>query len=225
VDAGCALLGGETAEMPGVYDPDHFDLAGFAVGIVDRSRMLGPHLVRRGDVLVGCASTGVHSNGYSLVRRIIDAAGLDLRATYDDLDAPLGEVLLRPTRIYAETVRKALEPYRRQRLVRAMAHITGSGIPGNLPRVLPDGVKAVLRRDAWPVPPIFPFLQERGQVDDEEMMAVFNMGLGYVCVVAPRAADAVVRRMRRAGTAAWVVGAIQGAKAGAKPFVEFTAER
>jgi phosphoribosylformylglycinamidine cyclo-ligase len=221
LDAGCALIGGETAEMPGVYQGSHFDLAGFAVGIVDRRRLLGPSLVRRGDVVVGCASTGVHSNGFSLVRRIVAQAGLDLRATYEELGAPLGEVLLRPTRIYAAAVRRALEPYRQQRLVRAMAHITGSGLPGNLPRALPPATVAVLHRDRWPVPPIFGFLQRHGGVADAEMTDVFNLGLGFCCVVAPRAVDAVIRRLRLEGVDAWPVGEIRAAAAGAEPAVEF----
>ncbi|MCI0341754.1 MAG: phosphoribosylformylglycinamidine cyclo-ligase [Planctomycetales bacterium] len=219
--AGCALLGGETAEAPDLFPPDRFDLAGFAIGIADRSKLLDGTAVEIGDVLVGVGSSGVHSNGFTLVRRTLAAAGLDLHRTYDALGpAPLGDVLLTPTRIYAKAVRRALGAYKVKRMVRAMAHITGSGIAGNLPRNLPAGVKAVVRRDSWPVPPVFPFLQEQGGIPDEEMWNVFNMGLGFILVVHPQCGDAVIRRLERSGEDAWVVGEIVAGTPGAEATVE-----
>lgn len=220
-DAGCALLGGETAEMPDVYRPDHFDMAGFAVGIVDRPRLLDGRHVRPGDRLVALASSGVHSNGYSLVRKILARAKLDLRQTYPELGAErLGDILLRPTRIYARPVLKTLRAHRVQRLIRAMANVTGSGIPGNLPRVLPKGVRARIRRDACRTPPIFRFLQAQGRVPEDEMWNVFNMGVGFVMVVAPQAASAVCRRLNRLHEEAFVVGEIVAGEPGAEPVVD-----
>lgn len=222
IEAGCALLGGETAEMPGVYAREHFDLAGFAVGLVDRRRMIDKSLVRKGDLIVGLASSGIHSNGYSLVRAVIRKARLKLHTIYPDLhpERTLGAVLLEPTRIYTKQVHAALKPYRKQRMIHAMSHITGSGLPGNLPRILPPGVKAVLDTKRWARPAIFDFLQAHGRIAEREMFDVFNMGLGYCMVIAPRAAEATVRRLEAMGQPAWIVGEIKGAKAGAAPVVE-----
>jgi phosphoribosylformylglycinamidine cyclo-ligase len=187
--------------------------------------MLGKPLVRKGDVIVGLAASGIHSNGYSLVRAVLKKARLKLDTVYPELNPDgvartLAEVVLEPTRIYAKQVQEALRPYTKQRMIRAMSHITGSGLPGNLPRILPEGVKAVLHPDRWARPPIFDFLQAKGGVAEQEMYDVFNMGLGFCLITAPRAAEATVKRMEQMGQAAWVVGEIKGARAGAAPVVE-----
>jgi phosphoribosylformylglycinamidine cyclo-ligase len=186
--------------------------------------MLSQKLVRKGDVIVGLASSGIHSNGYSLVRAVVSKARLKLDRAYPELSPDgartLGEVLLEPTRIYAKQVKAALRPYTKQRMIRAMSHITGSGLPGNLPRILPDGVKAVLHTSRWARPPIFDFLRAKGRVAEAEMYDVFNMGLGFCMITAPRAAEATVKRLEALGQPAWVVGEIKGARAGAPPVVE-----
>jgi phosphoribosylformylglycinamidine cyclo-ligase len=207
--AGCALLGGETAEMPDLYRRGDFDLAGFALGVVERRRMLGPQHVRVGDEVIGIASSGLHSNGYALARRVLlEDGGLDLKCTVRGLDEPLVEALLRPTRIYVRPVLEVLRHYKRQRMVAAMAHITGSGLPGNIPRILPRNCDVLLRRGSWPVPPIFGLLEHHG-VEEEEMYRVFNMGIGYCLIVRPRSAGVVVRSLERAGEQAFVIGRVR----------------
>lgn len=207
VEAGCALLGGETAEMPAMYAPSHFDLAGFCVGVVERDRIVSGDDVEPGDVIIGLASSGIHSNGYSLVHAALDR--LDQRKTLPvELGEPLEDALLHPTRIYVKPVLKLLRAYRRKRIVRAMAHITGGGIAGNLPRVLPDGCAAHIKRDAWTPPPIFRLIQSLG-VDEAEMYDVFNMGVGFILVVRPAFANAVVARLNRLGETAWQIGTIR----------------
>jgi phosphoribosylformylglycinamidine cyclo-ligase len=198
-----ALLGGETAEMPGMYPAGEYDLAGFSVGCVERDGLLDGRRVQVGDEVVGLPSSGVHSNGYSLVRKIVEVRGLDLHAHVPALGGVLGDVLLTPTRIYVPQV----ELLRRVADVRALAHITGAGIPGNLPRVLPDGCGAVVRRGTWPVPPIFPFLQG-DQVDEAEMFRTFNMGLGFLAVVPKGQGAAAVLALAEAGEPAYVVGEV-----------------
>jgi phosphoribosylformylglycinamidine cyclo-ligase len=180
--ANCALLGGETAEMPGMYAPGHYDLAGFAVGAVERDRLLDGSRIVAGDALVGVPSSGLHSNGYSLVRKLTD--GLDPAAEHG-LGEPLGEVLLRPTKIYVREGLSLIERFD----VRGMAHITGGGLVGNVPRMFPAGLGGVARR-GWPVPPIFELLRQRGGLDDAEMDRTFNQGVGLVvCVPPEQAAD------------------------------------
>jgi phosphoribosylformylglycinamidine cyclo-ligase len=192
--AGCALLGGETAEMPGMYAPGHYDLAGFAVGIVDRPKLPDPTQVQAGDVLVALPSTGVHSNGYSLVRKLVD--GLDLSAAHG-LGTPLGDLLLAPTRIYVPD----MLPLFRDGLVKGAAHITGGGLPGNLPRMLPGGLGAAL--DAWELPPLFAFLSERGDLTERDRLETFNCGIGMVLCCAPEAAETVLSR-----TDGWRLGVV-----------------
>ncbi len=188
VQAGCALVGGETAEMPGMYAPGHYDLAGFCVGVVERDEIVDGTRVQAGEVLVGLPSSGIHSNGYSLVRKICE--GLDLTANHG-LSAPLGEVLLRPTRIYVPECQTLLNNFD----VRSMVHITGGGFHENIPRGLPDGLGVQLDSGSWPVPPIFDFLRERGGLTDADMESTFNGGLGMIAVLpreeAEAAADAV----------------------------------
>ena len=179
---GCALLGGETAEMPGFYAPGEYDLAGFIVGLVDRSKILDGSAVRDGDVLVGLPSAGLHTNGYSLARRIFfDIAGLNVRDTPDGLPVPIGEALLAEHRSYLKVLRGALA----QGLVRALAHVTGGGLTDNVPRILPTALDAKIVRGSWTVPPVFRVLERLGGVDASEMHRVFNMGIGMVCVIAP----------------------------------------
>lgn len=207
--AGCALIGGECAEMPDIYDEGDFDIAGFSVGVVELHRAIDPVRARAGDVLIGLPSSGVHSNGYSLVRRIISKRRLKLDRAYAPLgEQTLGEVLLEPTRIYARPIVRLLRRYRVKKVVSAMAHITGGGLPGNLPRVLPDSLDAVIDTTTWEIPPIFTFLQDRGDVDVHEMYRVFNMGIGYVLAVRPSFADSVVRQLQRNGERARVIGAL-----------------
>lgn len=201
--AGCALLGGETAEHPGVMDPDEYDLAAFAVGVVARAAMIGPQRVHAGDVVIGCASSGLHSNGYSLVRKLI----LDRDWTLD-IAVPgggtLGEDLLEPTRIHAPAVLAAIAAAD----VHACAHITGGGIPGNLPRALPDGLGARVDPSAWERQSVFDFLQREGRIADDEMWRVFNVGIGMCVIVSPDSADAAVEALGARGETATIIGTV-----------------
>jgi phosphoribosylformylglycinamidine cyclo-ligase len=208
--AGCALLGGETAEMPDVYAAGDFDIAGFAVGVVELERASDPTRVEKGDVIIGVASSGIHSNGYSLVRRIVKNAKLKLDKTYRDLDPArtLGEVLLEPTRIYVKTIVKLLRKYTVKKIVTGMAHITGSGLPGNIPRAFESDLDARINLNSWTVPPVFDFLQNHGNVAREEMYNVFNMGVGYVLIVRPSFADSILKHLKRSGEDAFIMGEI-----------------
>ena len=201
--AGCALLGGETAEMPGMYAGEDYDLAGFAVGVVERDRLIDGSRAAPGDVLIGLPSSGVHSNGFSLVRRILEHSGAGLEEPLGD--ATVGDALIEPTRVYVAAVRALTEAVD----VRALAHITGGGLPGNLPRALPDGVGARLSRGSWPRPAIFGWLQERGNVADEEMLRTFNEGLGMVAAVPEAEADAALAALRDAGETGYRVGRLE----------------
>ncbi|HJR19085.1 MAG TPA: phosphoribosylformylglycinamidine cyclo-ligase [Actinomycetota bacterium] len=203
--AGCALLGGETAEHPGVMEPDAYDLAAFAVGVADRASMWGPDRVQEGDAVIGLASSGLHSNGYSLVRRIMLEHDLALDAPVPGLDRrALGDELLEPTRIYAPAM-LALD--REHGLaVRAAAHVTGGGIEGNLARVLPNGLEAVIDPVTWPVPAIFTFLAETGRIAEQDMRRAFNLGLGMTMVIAEGDAGRAVEALGERGLAAYLVG-------------------
>jgi phosphoribosylformylglycinamidine cyclo-ligase len=204
-EAGCALIGGETAELPDLYGPGEYDLAGFAVGVVERSRLLDGARVSPGDAVVGLASSGLHANGYSLARKIVfEVMGLRLDTLLPGTGRLVADELLEPTRIYVRSVLPALE-----RLdVHAMAHITGGGLGGNLPRVLPEGCRAVIDRKAWSPPPVFLTLQHAGRVDDAEMLRTFNMGIGYVMVVAAASADSLAARLTADGQRAMLIGEI-----------------
>jgi phosphoribosylformylglycinamidine cyclo-ligase len=215
--AGCALLGGETAEMPALYAPTHFDLAGFGVGVVERRRLIDPRRVEPGDVVLGLASSGLHSNGYSLVRKALDR--LPKSALQNDtakrpgilpvdLGEPLIDAVLRPTRIYVRTILRLLAGYRRKQVVRAMAHITGGGLGGNIPRVIPNDCDVYLSRDSWPVPPVFRLLRELG-VEEDEMYRVFNMGIGFVLIVRPAFALSVARQLDKLGETVYRLGAVR----------------
>jgi phosphoribosylformylglycinamidine cyclo-ligase len=216
-EAGCALIGGETAEMPGLYPEGAYDLAGFCVGVVERQEILDGSAVREGDALLGLASSGVHSNGLSLVRRILEGSlGLCYADAPQALGAPLGEILLTPTRIYV----RALRGLRAHGYLRAAAHITGGGWPENIPRVLPEGLGVRVRRGAWPVPAIFRFLQQSGDVSDDEMFHTFNMGIGMACVVPGGDAQAALGCLRDLGESAALVGEVVATDGPRVTFVE-----
>jgi len=203
--AGCALIGGETAELPGFYEEGEYDLAGFAVGVVERSRIVDGRSAAPGDVLVGVASTGLHSNGYSLARKaLLPRFGLsDRPAELGGLS--VGEALLVPTRIYAKDILALLG----QVPVRSIAHITGGGLPGNVPRNLPEGTRAVVREGSWPVPGLFGLVESAGGVPREEMYRTFNMGLGLVLTVPAASAATTLETLRGRGLASWVVGEVE----------------
>jgi len=203
--AGCALIGGETAEMPSFYPDGEYDLAGFAVGVVDRPKIIDGKSITPGDVVIGIASTGLHSNGYSLARRVLfEEAGHTVTSRLPDLEQPLGEVLLTPTRIYARQILALIGRHP----IKGIAHITGGGLTENLPRVLPEGCWGRIRRGSWPVHPIFKIIQEQGRVETEEMYRVFNMGIGLVLVTAPENAEAVMAQAKELGERAYRIGEI-----------------
>ena len=207
--AGCSLIGGECAEMPDIYAPGDFDVAGFCVGVVELKRATNPEKVRKGDVVIGLMSSGVHSNGYTLVRRIVADAKLDYRKKYAELGGMrLIDVLLEPTRIYAKPIVKLLAGYQRVTAVTGMAHITGGGLPGNVNRALPDDVDAVIDPASWTPHPIFPFLEKHGGVDRREMFRVFNMGIGYTVIVRPAHVKPVMAKLRRLGEKPAIIGEI-----------------
>jgi phosphoribosylformylglycinamidine cyclo-ligase len=206
--AGCALLGGETAEMPDLYARGHLDLAGFAVGVVELHKTVNPDRASPGDVLIGLPSSGIHSNGYTLVREVIKREKLDLGRYYKKLGETLGEALLRPTRIYALAVLRALRSYRVKRIVMGMAHITGGGLAENIVRAIPADTAAVIRTRSWSPPPVFDFLRRHG-VRNREMYRVFNMGIGFVLIVRPAFVNGICRTLKRAGEAPVVIGRLK----------------
>ncbi len=208
--AGCALLGGETAELPGFYVPGEYELAGFCVGIVERSEMIDGRTITAGDRVLGIASSGPHSNGYSLARRILEDARLAFTDRVDGVD--LADALLAPTRIYVKDVLALRERV----TVKGLAHITGSGLPGNVPRCLPDGLRAVLSESRWKRPPLFDLLQRLGQVERAEMFNTFNMGLGMTVVVGPADVAPALALLAERGLEAWEVGVIEQGVAGAE---------
>ena len=201
--AGCALIGGETAEMPGMYPAGEYDIAGFAVGVVEKSAIIDGKEIAAGDAVLGLASSGAHSNGYSLIRAIIERANPDLRADFHG--RPLADVLLEPTRIYV----KPLLELMRQIKVKGLAHITGGGLVENIPRALPEGVTAVLQKSAWPMPPLFTWLQRHGGVAEAEMHRVFNCGIGMTLIVAEKDAATALRMLATAGERVYRIGRIE----------------
>jgi phosphoribosylformylglycinamidine cyclo-ligase len=207
--SGCALLGGETATMPGVYAEGEIELVGFGVGVVERDRVIDGSAISQGDALIGLASTGVHSNGFTLVRDIVDAGiqsgKLDWRTENEELNTSLAAALLAPTRIYVKPLLNVMRDFQ----VRGMAHITGGGFPGNVPRVLPKGVQARIDPSAWPRPPIFGLLQRVGELDEAEMLRVFNCGIGMVLVVPSHQAEDVLDRLRAQGERAYRIGSTE----------------
>ena len=207
IEADCALLGGETAIMPDLYARGDYDLAGFCVGVGERRKLIDGKSISPGDVVVGIASSGLHSNGFSLARKIVfDIASLNPSATVDELGTTAGEALLEPTRIYVRCVRRVLAYYKVKKVVHAIAHITGGGLRENLERIVPEGIRIELDRGSWDVPPVFGWLQRLGEVEPDEMDRVFNMGLGLVMVVSPHFAESIRHQLADCGLASWTIG-------------------
>lgn len=203
--SGCALIGGETAEMPSFYSEDEYDLAGFAVGVVEKKKIIDGSKIKPGNVLVGLASSGLHSNGFSLVRKVLlEAAGYGLNDVLPELGKPLGDVLLTPTRIYVKTILTLLKEFD----IHGMAHITGGGITENTPRMLPKGTAALIRKGTWNIPPIFTLIQQKAGIDDDEAYRDFNMGIGMVLAVPAKQADAVMKRAKKLGEKAYLIGEV-----------------
>jgi len=194
-EAGCALIGGETAELPGMYSGDKFDLAGFCVGVVSHEKIIDGHLCRKGDKVIGLASSGLHSNGFSLVRKIFSTK---------ELKGKLGKEFLKPTRIYARSILKVMKEVQ----IKAMAHITGGGFYENIPRVLPGGLSVKIKRGSWTVQPIFRMIQERSQVNEKEMFRTFNMGVGMALILGPRNAQRTLNLFEKIGQKAWIIGEV-----------------
>ena len=217
VAADCSLLGGETAIMPDLYRKGEYDLAGFCVGIVDKDDLIDGSQMEPGDGVIGVASNGLHANGFSLVRKIVfQMAGLRVRNRVEEFGKTVGEILLTPTRIYAQPVRRILKHYTVKNVVHGIAHVTGGGIQENLERVIPGGVHAELARNSWDIPPVFKWIQQLGDVDDEEMDRVFNLGIGLVLVVSNYYADNIQRILRREGLESWKLGEIKSGGSGAR---------
>jgi len=208
-EAGCALLGGETAIMPDIYAEGDFDLAGFCVGVVERKRMIDGSGIRPKDVVLGLGSSGFHSNGYSLVRKaVFERAGLQISDPVPELGKTVGEALLTPTRIYVRPVVELLARKSLRNAVRGLAHITGGGLAGNLERIFPEGLQVQIDRGQWTVPPVFHWVQKLGEVEREEMFRVFNMGVGFTLVVRPRAVDEVTERLAAHGLDVFRLGTV-----------------
>jgi len=205
IEAECSLIGGETAEMPGFYKEGEYDLAGFAVGIVENSQLIDGSSVTVGDKLIGIASSGLHSNGYSLVRKLLlDQHKMELEKRVEEIGEILGEELLRPTRIYVKTVLNLMRDFH----IGGIAHITGGGITGNLPRIIPKGCKAIVHRGTWDIPPIFSFLKEKGKISEEEMLRTFNNGVGMILIVRPKEVEDILDRLHSLGEKAFIIGEV-----------------
>ncbi|HKM21138.1 MAG TPA: phosphoribosylformylglycinamidine cyclo-ligase [Lachnospiraceae bacterium] len=211
--AGAALVGGETAEMPGFYPEDEYDLAGFSVGVVDEKDLITGVTIKPGDVLIGIASSGIHSNGFSLVRKVFQMTKSNLDRFVDGLGMSLGEALLTPTKIYVNALKKVKEA---GITIKGCSHITGGGFYENIPRMLPDGVKAVVKKDSYPVLPIFKLLQETGNIEDEMMYNTYNMGIGMMLAVDAADADAAVKAITASGETGYIVGSIEAGEKGIK---------
>lgn len=207
IQSDCALLGGETAILPDVYQEGDYDLAGFCVGAVDRQGVIDGSAIAPGDAVLGIASSGLHSNGFSLARKVVfEIAGLSVADHVDELGMTVGEALLTPTRIYARPVRAVLAHYKVKNVVHGIAHITGGGLHDNLARILPEGVRVFIDRDSWPVPPVFSWIERLGDIEKSEMARVFNMGVGLVLVVSPFFAESIRGQLADLGLRSWVIG-------------------
>ena len=202
--AGCALIGGETAEMPGFYPENEYDLAGFCVGIADKDKIIDGKSIKSGDKLIGIASSGVHSNGFSLVRKLFSDNKQALDEYYEELNAPIGEVLLTPTKIYVKAILKLIENFD----IKGIAHITGGGFIENIPRMIPEGLKAVIHKGTWPVLPIFKLISEKGNVSGMDMYNTFNMGIGMVLAVDAGVSEKVIGCINELGEKAYIIGEI-----------------
>ena len=207
----CALIGGETAEHPGLMPEEEYDVAGFSVGVVDRKDIIDGHEIEDGDLLIGMASTGVHSNGFSLVRKIFPMTRESLETYYDELGETLGETLLRPTRIYVHALKALKETGIR---VRGCSHITGGGFYENVPRMLPDGKRAIIEKNSYPIPPIFKLMAEKGQVEEKMMYNTYNMGIGMVLAIRPEDKDAAIAAITATGDTPYVIGHIENGEKG-----------
>jgi phosphoribosylformylglycinamidine cyclo-ligase len=216
MEADCALVGGETAILPDFYQPGDYDMAGFCAGVVERDHIINGRAVQPGDVVLGLASTGLHSNGYSLVRKVVFShADLKVTDRVPELGRTVGEELLEPTRIYVRPIKHILHHYPvKRRVVRGLAHITGEGLEGNVPRVLPPGRRVYLRKDSWPVPPVFAWLQRLGGIDDAEMYRVFNMGIGFVMIVSAYYAESIQRQLEEDRVPTYVIGEVREGETG-----------
>ena len=211
VMAGCALVGGETAEMPGFYKSGEYDVAGFCVGAVEKDKIIDGKTLVSGDKIIGIASNGLHSNGFSLVRKaLLEVAGMKVDEFVDSLGCTLGEELMKPTTIYV----KSVLPLCKQGRIKAMAHITGGGLPENVPRVMQAGISAVFNKDAWPVPPIFKLIAEKALVEDKEMYRTFNMGIGMVVFAAAEDVQDILAYLHQAGEKAWIIGEVANGDGG-----------
>jgi len=203
--AGCALIGGETAEMPGFYPDDEYDLAGFVVGIADRDKIIDGRLIKDGDKIIGLASSGVHSNGFSLIRKIISMNNLALDSYNDELGAVPGETLLEPTRIYVKSIQSALKKYE----IKGIANITGGGFIENIPRIIPEGLRAVINKGTWPVLPVFDFIKKFGNVSEADMFNTFNMGIGMVIIADSEVSGELTAYLNEIGEKAYLIGEIE----------------
>ena len=208
--SGCSLIGGETAEMPGFYPENEYDIAGFAVGIVDKKKIIDGKTIAEGDTLIGLASSGLHSNGYSLVRKLLNPTQEKLQEHVGKLDATLGEELLKPTRIYVKTILQLKEKYN----IKGISHITGGGFIENIPRMIPEGLRVKIHPGTWPVPPIFTLLQQLGDISDSSIYNTFNMGIGMVLAVSPGIAGDAVKYLEALGEKAYIIGDVVRGEAG-----------
>lgn len=216
--AGCALIGGETAEMPGLYKTGEYDLAGFAVGVVDKKKIIDGRRIKAGDVIIGLASSGLHSNGYSLARKVIfERLGLSIGSKPDGYKNDVGSMLIAPTRIYVKPVRSLMKEVD----ICGMAHITGGGFTENIPRVIPKGLKAVIKKGSWKMPPVFKLIQDGGSISEDEMLRTFNCGIGFIMVVREKDAEKTMARIKKLGERPYLIGTIARSKKDAKPFVEY----
>jgi phosphoribosylformylglycinamidine cyclo-ligase len=214
LEAGCSLVGGETAILPDFYQPGDFDMAGFAAGVVERERIIDGRQIQTGDAVIGLASSGIHSNGYSLVRKIVfEAAGLKVTDGVAELGKTVGEELLIPTRLYVKPVRAILSAIESTG-IHALANITGGGLPDNISRILPPGKRAFVQRDSWSVPPVFRWLQKLGSVADSEMFRVFNMGIGFVVICSPAYANCTIEQLAKSKIQAWSIGEVRDGEVG-----------
>ncbi len=216
VEADCSLVGGETAILPDFYQPGDFDMAGFCTGVVERDRVIDGRHIQAGDTVIGLASNGVHSNGYSLVRKVVfEAAGLTVNDAVPELGKTVGEELLTPTRLYVRPIRSVVRHYPvKKGVIRGLANITGGGLPDNIGRILPPGKRVFVKRGTWPVPPVFSWMQKLGNVADAEMIRVFNMGVGFVVICAPSFANSIVGQLEKEGVPAWVIGEVRDGEVG-----------
>jgi phosphoribosylformylglycinamidine cyclo-ligase len=208
-EAECSLLGGETPEMPDFYHDDEYDLAGFAVGVVEKKKIIKGEGITPGDVVIGLRSSGLHSNGFSLVRKVLfEKAKLNVNSKVESINGTIGDELLKPTKIYVKPIRNLLRNYKSKKVVKGMAHITGGGLVDNIPRILPSGCSVRINKGAWPVPKIFEIIQETGEITEREMYHVFNMGIGMILIVSEYFASSILKKLNRMNGEAFIVGKV-----------------